>query len=140
MDAGALITAVTGLLIAVGSGIAWLVQRRDKARPAISRQVAEVSQASDAMGGALTIVQASLTADLERVRKDAEADRARAAAGREADRARIACLERRTEELRRDIENVRSAWGAWYRDLVDRWHEHRTHDDPPAPPASHRDD
>ncbi len=106
MDAGALITAVTGLLIAVGSGIAWLVQRRDKARPAISRQVAEVSQASDAMCGALTIVQASLkdaeivqaslTADLERVRKDAEADRARAAAGREDCHARIACLERRT--------------------------------------------
>ena len=138
---GPLITAITGLLIAVGSGIAWLVQRRDKARPRIARQAAEVAQASDAVGGALTVVQDSLTREIARLRADSEADRTRWAAERAADRDRIACLgaadrdriaclEQTTEKLRRGIET----WGAWYRDLSDRWHEHRAQDDPPPPP------
>ena len=134
---GPLITAVTGLLIAVGSGIAWLVQRRDKARPRIARQAAEVAQASDAVGGALTVVQDSLTREIARLRADSEADRTRWATERAADRDRIACLEQTTEKLRRDVETVRTTWSAWYRNLVDGWHEHRTQDNPPAPPAPH---
>lgn len=135
MADGQLITAVTGLLIAVGSGIAWVVQRRDKARPRIARQAAEVAQASDAVGGALTVVQASLTSEVERLQRDREADRARAAADRDADRERIGSLERTTQDLRRDVERVTSTWARWYTDLVDRWHEHRVRDDPPEPPS-----
>jgi hypothetical protein len=131
---GSLITAVTGLLIAVGSGIAWLVQRRDKARPRIARQAAEVAQASDAVGGALTVVQDSLTAEIARLRADSEADRARWATERAADRDRIACLEQAQEALHHDIETVRSMWSRWYRDLADRWDEHRVRTDPPPPP------
>ena len=104
---GPLITAITGLLIAVGSGVAWLVQRRDKARPRIARQAAEVAQASDAVGGALTVVQDSLTADIARLRADSAADRAQWATARTADRGRIACLEKTTQELRLDIVALR---------------------------------
>ena len=108
---GPLITAITGLLIAVGSGIAWLVQRRDKARPRIARQAAEVAQASDAVGGALTIVQSSLTAEIARLRADSEADRTRWATERAADRDRIACLEQTTQELRHDVTVLRENEG-----------------------------
>ena len=104
---GPLITAVTGLLIAVGSGVAWLVQRRDKARPRIARQAAEVAQASDAVGGALTIVQSSLTAEIERLQRDRDADRARLTADRDTDRERIGVLEKTTENLRRDVTALR---------------------------------
>ena len=82
-------------------------------------------------------MQESLTAEIARLRADSEADRTRWATERTADRDRIACLEQTTEKLRRDVETVRTTWSAWYRDLVDRWHEHRTQDDPPAPPAPH---
>lgn len=104
---GPLITAVTGLLIAVGSGVAWLVQRRDKARPRIARQAAEVAQASDAVGGALTVVQDSLTREIARLRADSEADRTRWATERAADRDRIGGLEQTTEDLRRDVTALR---------------------------------
>ena len=108
---GPLITAVTGLLIAVGSGIAWLVQRRDRARPRIARQAAEVAQASDAVGGALTVVQDSLTAEIARLRADSDADRTRWATERAADRDRIACLEQTTQELRHDVTVLRENEG-----------------------------
>lgn len=104
---GPLITSITGLLIAVGGGIAWLVQRRDKARPRIARQAAEVAQASDAVGGALTVVQSSLTAEIARLRADSEADRTRWATERAADRERIGGLEQTTEDLRRDVTALR---------------------------------
>ena len=108
---GPLITAVTVLLATVGSGIAWLVQRRDKARPRIAREAAEVAQASDAVGGALTIVQSSLTAEIERLQRDRDADRARFTADRDADRERIGGLERTTEDLRRDVTVLRENEG-----------------------------
>ena len=39
---GTTITALATLLGVIGGGIGWLAQRRSSARPAISRQTAEV--------------------------------------------------------------------------------------------------
>lgn len=46
----ALITAIVSLLLAVGSGIAWLVKRRDAAKDPIPKQAAELALAEQALG------------------------------------------------------------------------------------------
>lgn len=122
------------LLTTIGSGVAWLVLRWDKRRPKVSRQAALTAHASEAVTGALATVQQSLSDDLTRVRRDAEEDREQYRADRDADRARLDSLSGEVEALRREVHVLRATWSAWYRDLVDRWHLHRTQAAPPSPP------
>lgn len=116
----ALITALAGLLTTAGVGAAWLIKRLDARKDQIPRAQADVAQASEAVGGALAIVQQSLTAEIDRLRAQADADRAEY-------RAQI-------DALRDEVRDVRSSWGAWYRDLADHWETHRARISPPPPP------
>ncbi|MDO5534104.1 MAG: hypothetical protein Q4F65_05585 [Propionibacteriaceae bacterium] len=108
---GSTITAIAGLLTAIGTGIAWWVRTRASARPGISRQAAEVAQASDAVGGALATVQASLEQDLQRVRDDYAEDREAWAVERAATRERIDALEAITREHAAKIDALRRTEG-----------------------------
>ena len=65
----ALITALAGLLTTAGVGAAWLIKRLDARKDQIPRAQADVAQASEAVGGALAIVQQSLTAEIDRLRE-----------------------------------------------------------------------
>lgn len=109
------LTALATLLGLVGTGAAWWLRRRDAKADPLPRHAAEVAISKEALG----IVQASaamLEADVQRLRSD-----------READRLRIDALET-------SVRSMRQTWGAWYRDLVDRWHVHREQSGPPSPP------
>ena len=125
------ITALTGLLVAVGTGIAWLVHRWDKTRKPVDRDAADTARAvedapeavTEAVEKALDVVTASLVEDLERVRTDAANDRKAAARDREryrrereADREQ---LDRQGAEIRRvsgEVNDLRANEGrlvAW---------------------------
>ena len=109
------LTALATLLGMVGTAAAWWLRRRDAKADPLPRHAAEVALSKEALG----IVQASaamLEADVKRLRED-----------READRLRIDALE---ESMR----SIRMTWAAWYRDLTDRWHDHRAQPAPPSPP------
>lgn len=113
------ITALTGLLVAIGTGIGWLVHRWDKKRKPVDRPVAETARAvedapevaTEAVKSALKVVTQSVTSDLARVRADAKADRDRYIADRRADRERMSILEKETEGLRADVDELRRAEG-----------------------------
>lgn len=131
---GSQITALTGLLTVIGTGIGWLVLRWDKRRPAVPRRAAATAHASQAMTDALSVVQDSLGADLTRVRREADEDREQHRLDRAADRARLDALDGEVETLRREVRTLRTAWSDWYRDLTDRWLHHREQAAPPSPP------
>lgn len=131
---GSQMSGLALLLTTIGSGVAWIVVRWDKRRPKVSRQAALTAHASEAVTGALATVQQSLSDDLTRVRRDAEEDREQHRRDRDADRARMDSLSGEVEALRREVSSLRATWSAWYRDLVDRWHIHRTQAAPPSPP------
>lgn len=64
-----LITAVMGVLIALGSGLAWWIRWRDSQKSKISRKAADLAAVSGAMGETLEIVQTNLTREIERQTK-----------------------------------------------------------------------
>lgn len=122
---------LTALLVAIGTGIAWIVHRWDKARRPVNRDTADMARAvedapeaaTEAVEKALDVVTSSLVDDLERVRADAERDRRAAARDRERyrkdrehDRER---LDRQGAEIRRvsgEVEDLRANEGrliAW---------------------------
>ena len=68
-----------------------------------------------------------MTDEVDRLREDRDEDRRRHAD-------EIAAVHARLDALRRDVENVTARWEEWYRDLSERWDEHRTKTDPPPPP------
>ena len=77
-----LITAVSGLLVVLGGGIAWIARHWDKRKPSLSRQTAAVAEANDAVGGSLRGESAAQTltrAEFDGL--DQEARRAYLAAG-----------------------------------------------------------
>lgn len=121
------LSGVAALIGALGGIVTWLVKRADAAKTAIPRAQAEIAHASAVVGGALSTVQSSLTAEVERLREDRDEDRRRHAE-------EIAAVNARLDALRRDVENVTELWSSWYRDLSDRWDEHRVKTDPPPPP------
>lgn len=121
------LSGVAAVIGALGGGVAWLVKRADAAKTAIPRAQAEIAHASASLGGALSTVQSSLTAEVDRLREDRDEDRRRHAD-------EIAAVHARLDTLRRDVENVTALWSSWYRDLSDRWDEHRVRTDPPPPP------
>ena len=121
------LSGVAAVIGALGGVVTWLVKRADAAKTAIPRAQAEIAHASASLGGALSTVQASLTAEVERLREDRDEDRRRHAE-------EIAAVHARLDELRRDVEGVTELWSSWYRDLSDRWAEHRVKTDPPPPP------
>lgn len=134
MDGGQ-ITALTGLLVALGSGASWLILRWDKRRSAVPRSQAATAQAAQSMTDALDVVQRSLGEDLTRVRREADEDRRKHRADRDADRARLDALDTEVQALRREVRTIRTAWADWYQSLVDRWHVHREQPAPPMPPT-----
>lgn len=110
---------LTALLVAVGTGIAWLVHRWDKARKAIPRDTADMARAvedapeaaTQAVEKALDVVTASLVEDLARVRADAARDRSAATRDRErhrADRERIERLEQADADKGTELGRLRS--------------------------------
>lgn len=132
---GPTLTALAAILTAIGGGIGWLVRTRSGARPAVSRQTAEVASASDAVGGALSIVQNSLSSEIDRLRSDHAEDREAWARQSTADRERIAGLEATTKTLRADVDQLRQTEGrlvGW----VGRLHAGITDGSiPPLPPV-----
>ena len=121
------LSGLAAVIGALGGGIAWLVKRADGAKTAIPRAQAEIAHASASLGGALSTVQSSLTAEVDRLREDRDEDRRRHAD-------ELAVVHERLDALRRDVESVTELWSSWYRDLSDRWDEHRVRTDPPPPP------
>lgn len=121
------LSGLATLIGALGGGVTWLVKRADAAKTAIPRAQAEIAHASASLGGALSTVQSSLTAEVERLREDRDEDRRRHAE-------EIAVVHARLDALRRDLENVTTLWTGWYGDLVAKWDEHRVKTDPPPPP------
>ena len=121
------LSGLAALIGALGGGVTWLVKRSDAAKTAIPRAQAEIAHASASLQGALSTVQTSLTDEVERLREDRDEDRRRHAE-------EIAVVHERLDALRRDVESVTELWSSWYRDLSDRWDEHRVKTDPPPPP------
>lgn len=72
----ALITALVSAVLALGSGIAWFVKRRDAAKDPIPKHAAELAVAEQALG----IIQESrdtLNEDVKRLKAESKEDRER---------------------------------------------------------------
>ena len=71
------LSGLAAVIGALGGGVAWLVKRADGAKTAIPRAQAEIAHASASLSSSLSTVQASLTAEVERLREDRDEDRRR---------------------------------------------------------------
>jgi chromosome segregation ATPase len=122
----ALITAVVSALLALGSGIAWLVKRRDAAKDPIPKQAAELALAEQALG----IIRESrdaLREDVQRLKEE-----------REEHRSRLDAQQEQINSLRDAMDQVKHllSHATRYIETLLRWARDGA---PPPPPSVPRD-
>lgn len=126
------IAPIVTLIIALGSGFAWWVKRRDAQKDPIPRTAAELALAKEALG----IVEASRDAlgqDVARLREDLETRNLHI----DGLTSKVDTLTGQVDTLSREVHTIREMWSLWYHDLVTRWTHHRAQSTPPAPPVNH---
>lgn len=120
----------------IGAAISWRKDQREERAEPITQSTAILTQQREVAISAMDMArQAQESAKKSNVAalaamKEAETARLEAMGARE--ESRLAQIE--SHEAKQEVQRMSERWGSWYRDLVDRWSEHRARETPPVPP------